>query len=286
MTGCRRAAIATGVVDLVLPPAEIARELVRIGRHPLPATGQAAGVPAARGGDRRPPAPHFRHAAQRDRRRFHATTSCRPSAGGSTGAWCCTRSATLEQYVSFLQQNPAEVSALYQDILIHVTRFFRDPESFEMLIDEGLPATSTATSAATTSRSASGCRAAPPARKPTRSPSRLLEYLGDAARTTVPIQIFATDVSETAIEQRPRRASIPTASPPTSRPSGCGGSSAAIDGELPDQQGGARPVRLRPPGPDPRSAVLQARPDRLPQRADLPRPGAAEEADARSSTTR
>ena len=39
----------------------------------------------------------------------------------------------LSDYVQFLRQTPAEVDALYQDILISVTSFFRDPESFEAL---------------------------------------------------------------------------------------------------------------------------------------------------------
>ena len=33
----------------------------------------------------------------------------------------------------YLRQTAAEVDALYQDILINVTSFFRDPESFEAL---------------------------------------------------------------------------------------------------------------------------------------------------------
>src|SRR5206468_1160225 len=39
----------------------------------------------------------------------------------------------LDRYVRLLQKDAGEVHALYQDILIHVTRFFRDPESFEAL---------------------------------------------------------------------------------------------------------------------------------------------------------
>ncbi|MEJ7592255.1 MAG: chemotaxis protein CheB [Planctomycetaceae bacterium] len=39
----------------------------------------------------------------------------------------------LSQYVEFLRKTPVEVEALYQDILISVTSFFRDPESFDAL---------------------------------------------------------------------------------------------------------------------------------------------------------
>ena len=68
------------------------------------------------------------------------TTSSRPSAAASSAAWCCTRSPASSSTSSFLQQNPAEVHGLYQDILIHVTRFFREPEAFEALTRAGLPA--------------------------------------------------------------------------------------------------------------------------------------------------
>jgi len=37
----------------------------------------------------------------------------------------------MRDYLRFLRKNPAEVEALYQDILIPVTRFFRDPGTLE-----------------------------------------------------------------------------------------------------------------------------------------------------------
>jgi two-component system CheB/CheR fusion protein len=39
----------------------------------------------------------------------------------------------IENYLRFLQRNPAEVSALFRDLLIGVTSFFRDPDLFESL---------------------------------------------------------------------------------------------------------------------------------------------------------
>ena len=39
----------------------------------------------------------------------------------------------LAGYSQFLKQNPAEVAALYEDLLIHVTEFFRDPKTFQVL---------------------------------------------------------------------------------------------------------------------------------------------------------
>ena len=45
----------------------------------------------------------------------------------------------VKQYLRFVQDNPAELDALFQELLIGVTSFFRDPQAFEVLVDKGLP---------------------------------------------------------------------------------------------------------------------------------------------------
>jgi two-component system CheB/CheR fusion protein len=44
-----------------------------------------------------------------------------------------TRTETVAEYARLLRQTPAEVAALADDLLIHVTGFFRDPEAWEAL---------------------------------------------------------------------------------------------------------------------------------------------------------
>ena len=39
----------------------------------------------------------------------------------------------INDYVRYLQTNPAEINALYQDMLINVTSFFRNPKTFDAL---------------------------------------------------------------------------------------------------------------------------------------------------------
>jgi two-component system, chemotaxis family, CheB/CheR fusion protein len=46
---------------------------------------------------------------------------------------------SVEEYKALLADNPGEVSALYQDILISVTNFFRNPDSFDALKSAALP---------------------------------------------------------------------------------------------------------------------------------------------------
>jgi len=47
---------------------------------------------------------------------------------------------SFDDYVKFIHQNNAEVQALFQDFLIGVTNFFRDPEAFDALEKEVIPA--------------------------------------------------------------------------------------------------------------------------------------------------
>ena len=81
----------------------------------------------------------------------------------------------LSEYVRHLQQTPAEVEALFRDLLIGVTNFFRDPDVFagleEQVIPRLLPTRTPLMSTWGPQRSASGYPVAPPARKPIPSPS-------------------------------------------------------------------------------------------------------------------
>ncbi|MFZ0929149.1 MAG: chemotaxis protein CheB [Syntrophobacteraceae bacterium] len=43
---------------------------------------------------------------------------------------------SIEDYLRYLEENPSEVEPLYKDFLIGVTRFFRDPEAFEVLSEK------------------------------------------------------------------------------------------------------------------------------------------------------
>jgi len=49
------------------------------------------------------------------------------------------RIAKLEDYVDYMKKNPSEPEKLFQEILIHVTGFFREPETFQALRTEVFP---------------------------------------------------------------------------------------------------------------------------------------------------
>jgi two-component system CheB/CheR fusion protein len=44
-----------------------------------------------------------------------------------------SKANTLEEYAGFLRGNAKELDALYSDVLISVTSFFRNPEAFDAL---------------------------------------------------------------------------------------------------------------------------------------------------------
>jgi two-component system CheB/CheR fusion protein len=105
--------------------------------------------------------------------------------------------SAVGDYLQLLKENSAEVHQLYQDILIHVTRFFREPESFDCLAREVFPKLLEARTGEAPLRI--WVPACSTGEEPYSVAMTLMEVL-DQRHENVPIQVFATDVSETAIE--------------------------------------------------------------------------------------
>ncbi|MES2376239.1 MAG: CheR family methyltransferase [Bacteroidota bacterium] len=99
-------------------------------------------------------------------------------------------------YLFFLRENKSEQDALYNDMLISVTNFFRDPPSFEVLCSDIFPALiNNKTDAEPLRIWIAGCATGEEAYS---MAICLQEILGDKT-AAIKIQIFATDISETAI---------------------------------------------------------------------------------------
>jgi two-component system CheB/CheR fusion protein len=192
--GMPRAAISTGAVDLVLPPQGIADELVRIASHPL-VRGEARKTTELTGMDEQLPRifSMLRNATGVDFTHYKQPTIKRRL----QRRMVLHKLETLQDYIKFLQQNPGEVNGLYQDILIHVTRFFRDPESFQVLAQKAFASMNQNRGTESPIRIwVPGCATGEEAYSVAIA---LQEYLGDQASGT-PIQVFGTDVSEVAID--------------------------------------------------------------------------------------
>jgi two-component system, chemotaxis family, CheB/CheR fusion protein len=104
----------------------------------------------------------------------------------------------LSDYVKFLRQNPAGVRALYEDLLINVTEFFRDSKAFEALEKEIFPRLVLDRPPETPIRIwIAGCSTG----EEVYSIAMLLvNYLAEQ-RADHPVQIFATDISEIALNK-------------------------------------------------------------------------------------
>jgi two-component system CheB/CheR fusion protein len=101
-----------------------------------------------------------------------------------------------EDYLLYLRENKMEQDALYNDMLISVTHFFRDPATFDILCGTIFPSIIRQKTPREAIRIwVAGCATGEEAYS---MAICLIEHLGDKA-AALKIQIFATDISETAI---------------------------------------------------------------------------------------
>lgn len=203
-SGMPHSAVTAGSVDFVLPPVEIARELTRLGRHPYlaPAAADATEEFKTTAQDQMEVLlvllressgvdfTHYKHTTlqRRIRRRM-----------------VLHKLEKLKDYVRLVRNTPGEVEELYQDILIHVTGFFRDPEAFAALRKHVFPNLFEDKKRGTARIWVPGCSSGEEVYSLAMS---LLEYLwletqktAKAAPGTMPFQIFATDISDNSLDR-------------------------------------------------------------------------------------
>jgi two-component system, chemotaxis family, CheB/CheR fusion protein len=193
--GMPRSAIAAGCVDFVLSPEGIARELIALCRHPYVngATGAAPAEPA-------------------DEAAFKEIFNMLRSATGVDFSYykpgtirrrtqrrmALHKIDRTEGYVEFLKENRGELQSLFQDILINVTGFFREPATFEAIMSRVLPVLFKDRPAEDSLRVwVPGCSSGEEVYS---IAICLLEFMRETD-TEVPLQIFGTDLSEVALER-------------------------------------------------------------------------------------
>jgi two-component system, chemotaxis family, CheB/CheR fusion protein len=132
--GMPRAAISAGAVDFVMAPEEIARELERVAHHPF--------LYVEKGREQRPDGETLRKifgmirsATGVDFSFYRQTTILRRLAR----RMAINKVVSYSEYLAMLRKTPAEVNALFDDFLISVTAFFRDPETFDLLQQRVIP---------------------------------------------------------------------------------------------------------------------------------------------------
>jgi two-component system CheB/CheR fusion protein len=192
--GMPRSAVATGMVDYVLPPAEMPERLIRyvdqaLGKHKPDM----------------PPGPRISDALKKIFVIVRAQTGHDFSLyKQSTIGRRVERRMAVHQiedvgdYARYLQQNAAEVDALFRDLLIGVTSFFRDPEAFKALQDEAIVRLLSGKPAGAAIRVwVPGCSTGEEAY----SIAILLQERMDALKSNFKLTVFATDIDNNAIEQ-------------------------------------------------------------------------------------
>ena len=191
--GMPSSAIATGVVDYALPPAEMPAKLMA---YVASAFGQLPRNDPE-------PAPQAESALNKifillRAQTGHDFSQYKP---GTIQRRIQRRMALhqiekLENYVKFFQQTPSEATALFRDLLIGVTHFFRDSEVFQLLADQVIPQLFDGKSAGAPVRLwVAGCATGEEAY----SLAILLAEQMETLKQGYKIQVFATDIDDHAI---------------------------------------------------------------------------------------
>ncbi len=191
--GMPRSAIATGMVDYQLPPAEMPAQLIAYVTH-------AFGHPREAGGVR---APRTESALKKifvllRAQTGHDFSEYKPSTINRRieRRMAVHQIDAIDSYVKYLQQTPAEVEALFRDLLIGVTNFFRDPEAFKLLEEQVIPGLFDDKPAGAVVRVwSAGCSTGEEAY----SIAILLQERMDMLKRNYTVQLFATDIDSRAI---------------------------------------------------------------------------------------
>lgn len=191
-------AIASGVVDAVLTPEKIALELVRVTRHPFMSertagTSDLEPQEVKSDNDELPQIlAMLKSQCKVDFTGYRQSTIRRRISRRVV----LNRRDSLKDYLTLLRSDPVEVKRLFDDLLIHVTEFFRDPSVFNELKKKVFPKLIKARPPGAPIRIwVVGCSTGEEVYSVAIS---LLESLGSKPNRP-PIQIFATDISEAAL---------------------------------------------------------------------------------------
>ena len=193
--GMPRSAIATGLVDYVLPPAEMPPQIIAYVAHAFGKTPRPVSPPAPKAGDAMKKVfILLRAQTGHDFSQYKQSTINRRV----ERRMAVHQIERLNEYVRHLQQTPAEVEALFRDLLIGVTNFFRDPEAFAALKEQVIPRLFADKDAGAAIRVwVPGCSTGEEAY----SIAILLQEQMELLKQSFKVQVFATDIDRQAIEQ-------------------------------------------------------------------------------------
>lgn len=194
-SGMPQSAIATGLADFILPLAALPRQIVATAQgNRRPAVTVPEGPPSADLTDSLPKIFTLLQAHTGHDFSAYKLNTVRRRVERQMQIHQLQRPA---DYLRFLQDTPAELDTLFNELLINVTRFFRDPEAFESLAKNWLPEHLASLSEHSVLRVwVPGCASGEEVYS---LAITLLEYMEQSARR-FGVQIFGTDLDADAIE--------------------------------------------------------------------------------------
>ncbi len=202
-----RNAINSGYVDVALPPHEIAQELHRVAGHPYVRTSAHNGAEIIETDPQELEELGRIYLALRKHTGVDFTTYKQSTLRRRIQRrMALHRMQRFGQYARFLRDNKREIEALFNDLLINVTRFFRDERVFRVLQKRFLPGLIKDKTRRHLRVWIPGCATGEEVYSLAICILEALEKNGSRIR----IQIFGTDLSEEAIEHA--RAGIYSAS--------------------------------------------------------------------------
>ena len=193
--GMPHSVITTGIVDYVLPPVEMPAQLIAYAAHAFGKTPHPANAPT-------PKAEHtlkkicvlLRDQTGHDFSQYKENTLVRRI----ERRMAVHQIERPDDYLRHLRNNPAEAQALFRDLLIGVTNFFRDPDAFAVLETKVIPQLFAGKPADAPVRVwVCGCATGEEAY----SIAILLQEYMETLKKTFTVQVFATDIDPYAIEQ-------------------------------------------------------------------------------------
>jgi two-component system, chemotaxis family, CheB/CheR fusion protein len=191
--GMVTSAIATGLVDYILPPAEMPAKLMEYARRAARRPSRPARAARTNLADPTGKALDLlRRRTGHDFSLYKRTTVARRIERRMD----VNRIEDLPGYLRYLEETPGEADALLKDLLIGVTSFFREPEAFEQLRRRVLPGLIKTRADGETLRAwVPGCSTGEEAY----SVAIILREVLDEAKRNLAVQVFGTDIDADAV---------------------------------------------------------------------------------------
>ncbi len=192
--GMPRSALATNLVDYVLLPEQMAREIMNYAQHPCLASDSTVRRNISADDDSLNKIFALLRANSGVDFTYYKQSTMMRRIERRMGV---KQVETLPEYLHLLYQNPTEANTLYREFLIGVTHFFRDPEAFDLLQKEVIPAIFQNKRRGDTIRVwAPGCSTGEEAY----SLAILMNEYMETTGRHMDVKVFATDLDRNALE--------------------------------------------------------------------------------------